>query len=634
MKSLWLLVFFGGLTCSSFLAQGTTSVDPQRVPYRLLLAGGGLATCSSMALKNCTEEGKQILATVPGKTTLLYRLSQAKLARLSQAPWWQPERAILRDDWLALLKRVYAVHGEKDWPKTAFLELLKSSEIEVNGREIVGKSLLSSLNDQEWFGSLDLLEEAQFRGGERSKEIVALSYNRNPFSVEIYQQFVQMAAQVRVAKQSLAMQKEAQTELVPPKIGVITASSRDPFEAVDFYTGVFAAAGAEAVWVPIDAAMLATRRHAAIVDGVYDCSELDNNREVLLKSFERERIYPHLIERQRVMCQQVDRVSRLLKSLDGVFFNGGDQSLTRAALVEPDGSDSEWLSIIRQQYEGGLLTVGGTSAGTAVMSGKLGEKTPPMISNGSSYQGLTGGAIAVSAPSSRCTPEQTCGDEFAGEKMLLGDSLTYHANGGLRLFPWGVLDTHFSERGRQGRLMKLAVDTDTRFGFGVDEATALQVAGPEYSADRSTVFRVIGQGGVYLIDTHDTQIIDTPKGKKLKGVISHYLTRDDTASLSTVQQLQIQFASWKKRPVEHQMVAKRLTSEDLLVADHYKKLAEAFCYSRASKANGRSYRRDPEWWLTLSKTEQTQIAVAKVDVNGEPRHWCSYQHMLVTFEPG
>lgn len=42
-------------------------------------------------------------------------------------------------------------------------------------------------------------------------------------------------------------------------------------------------------------------------------------------------------------------------------------------------------------------------------------------------------------------------------------------------FNYGLLDTHFSERGRQGRIVRLADHTQVPFAFGVDENTALLV---------------------------------------------------------------------------------------------------------------------------------------------------------------
>ena len=40
---------------------------------------------------------------------------------------------------------------------------------------------------------------------------------------------------------------------------------------------------------------------------------------------------------------------------------------------------------------------------------------------------------------------------------------------GFGFFNYGIIDTHFSQRGRQGRITSLALETGVRFAFGVDE---------------------------------------------------------------------------------------------------------------------------------------------------------------------
>lgn len=61
-----------------------------------------------------------------------------------------------------------------------------------------------------------------------------------------------------------------------------------------------------------------------------------------------------------------------------------------------------------------------------------------MITGGTSWNALTNGAHS-GGPS----PDYPSGD------------LTYDEHGALGIFPRWVLDTHFSERGREGRLIRL-----------------------------------------------------------------------------------------------------------------------------------------------------------------------------------
>ena len=80
------------------------------------------------------------------------------------------------------------------------------------------------------------------------------------------------------------------------------------------------------------------------------------------------------------------------------------------------------LTKIFQLNNNGYLTVGGTSAGTAVQS------SFGMLTGGESYEALKDGSFS-SEPSNP-------------------DDLSYDIEGGLGLFKTTYLDTHFGARGR------------------------------------------------------------------------------------------------------------------------------------------------------------------------------------------
>lgn len=102
--------------------------------------------------------------------------------------------------------------------------------------------------------------------------------------------------------------------------------------------------------------------------------------------------------------------------------------------------DSDAMALIRDRFNRGELLVGGTSAGTAVQGGcSLHDDgfTIPMIDGGQARSVLVSGydeGIAV-------------------------------FEGGLGLFSYGITDSHFSERARETRLVKLAQQQGVRFGL-------------------------------------------------------------------------------------------------------------------------------------------------------------------------
>jgi cyanophycinase len=154
-----------------------------------------------------------------------------------------------------------------------------------------------------------------------------------------------------------------------------------------------------------------------------------------------------------------------INSMTGFFFGAGDQSRHVSCLRTEDGEDSPMLAAIRHAYECGAV-IAGTSAGTVFQSGR------PMIT----------------------------------------DDETYDAQGGFGLFSYGILDTHFTQRGREARLITFARKTGTQRAYGIDENTALVVR----NADTPSVsMEVLGEHRVHILDvsSEDTKIIHLRKGE-------------------------------------------------------------------------------------------------------------------------
>jgi cyanophycinase len=131
----------------------------------------------------------------------------------------------------------------------------------------------------------------------------------------------------------------------------------------------------------------------------------------------------------------------------GIFFTGGDQARITDIL-----KDTEIDRAIHQRYAEGAV-VGGTSAGAAVMPDK-------MIVEGDS----------------ETNPRP--------EIVDMGP--------GLAFLPGVVIDQHFSERGRLGRLITALIREPAVLGFGIDENTAMVVTDNQ--------IEIIGAGSVTVVD--------------------------------------------------------------------------------------------------------------------------------------
>ncbi|HEX8228746.1 MAG TPA: cyanophycinase [Chloroflexia bacterium] len=151
--------------------------------------------------------------------------------------------------------------------------------------------------------------------------------------------------------------------------------------------------------------------------------------------------------RTREEARDPENVKKVMKC-SVVFFTGGDQ-----LRITSQVGDSPIFTCLHDIFSNGG-TIVGTSAGAAAMSGT-------MLVSGRGDETVEISAIGM-AP-------------------------------GLRLLPDVVIDTHFAERGRIGRLVGAVAQNPANLGIGIDEDTAIIVNGEED-------FLVIGSGGVYVVD--------------------------------------------------------------------------------------------------------------------------------------
>lgn len=140
---------------------------------------------------------------------------------------------------------------------------------------------------------------------------------------------------------------------------------------------------------------------------------------------------------------------KILDDATGVFFTGGDQLKITSHI-----GDTPVFQRIREIYdEGGVIC--GTSAGAAAMSETM------LVEGGDEESHAIGGSVRM-AP-------------------------------GLGLIGGVVIDQHFMERGRVGRLMGAVAQNPKNLGIGIDERTSIVV-------ERGESFYVLGSGAVYVID--------------------------------------------------------------------------------------------------------------------------------------
>src|SRR3954447_8981053 len=120
--------------------------------------------------------------------------------------------------------------------------------------------------------------------------------------------------------------------------------------------------------------------------------------------------------------------------------------------------------------------------------------------------------------------------------MAAGDGDTSHEVGGeLRLAPGLglvsgiIIDQHFAERGRMGRLLGAVAQNPRLLGVGIDENTALVFQGHEQAG-------VIGSGAVYILDgrsiTHTNASENENEAISVFGATVHVLNSGDRFDLA------------------------------------------------------------------------------------------------------
>lgn len=323
-----------------------------------------------------------------------------------------------------------------------------------------------------------------------------------------------------------------------PLIGVVTASAGShPFADRDINVFMLQSAGADVVYLPLDGGF----RQALDAN---DCAHLRyyydsyTNTKPERVVYHADLLFPDLAEQQQALCaNRGQALNDLLGRLNGIYFSGGNQARHLESLVTQDAAGdytlpSAQLAILQRRHAQGQLVVAGTSAGNHIQGGGLWQGKPvPMVGGGSSYDALKNGfAQGRGVAADTTEPGQT--------EHNTSFSPVIYPLGGLGVFPFGVLDSHFSRRVREGRLVRATFDSAMHYGFGVDENTALLVSQPD--AMGTTHFSVLGAGGVFIADVRRAQALRNPQRHfSITGVRAHYLLPGDTARIDAKGDLQV-----------------------------------------------------------------------------------------------
>jgi cyanophycinase len=184
-----------------------------------------------------------------------------------------------------------------------------------------------------------------------------------------------------------------------------------------------------------------------------------------------------------------DQKIRILDDADAVFFTGGDQLKITSQI-----GDTPIFERVHEIHRAGGM-IAGTSAGASVV----------------------------------CETMMVGGDSKGSSRIGVGLRMAP----GFGLFKGAVVDQHFAERGRMGRLVGAVAQNPRILGIGIDENTAILVKGQRY-------FTVIGDGAVYVLDGSTVSYSNIAEARVEKtlsiyDIKMHILTQGDTFDLSSRQ---------------------------------------------------------------------------------------------------
>jgi cyanophycinase len=180
-----------------------------------------------------------------------------------------------------------------------------------------------------------------------------------------------------------------------------------------------------------------------------------------------------------------DANTQRLKDADVVIFTGGDQ-LRLSSIF----GGTAFHHLLLDKYENTEIVIAGTSAGAAASSNN-------MIYQGSSQEALLKGEVKIT--------------------------------GGLGLINNVIIDTHFVQRGRIGRLLYACASNPINLGIGLGEDTGLVITNGQ-------TMEAIGSGLIILVDgTHmrNTNITDVEMGEpvSIDNLVVHVMAIGDTFDL-------------------------------------------------------------------------------------------------------
>lgn len=195
----------------------------------------------------------------------------------------------------------------------------------------------------------------------------------------------------------------------------------------------------------------------------------------------------HVMDIRKRSQSELPENIAMMKAADAVLFSGGDQSKITKKI-----GDTPIHTILKERYQNERFVIAGTSAGAMMMSTE-------MITGGNSSESFRKGVVGMGS--------------------------------GMGFTPDLIIDSHFIQRGRFGRLTEAVAKFPNLIGIGLAEDTGLIIR-------NNREFEVIGSGMVILFDgrnlKHNNEsILKEGVPMTLTNLVTHVLSNGDQFEIET-----------------------------------------------------------------------------------------------------
>lgn len=561
------------------LASFSLNTQASSKEYEVMLIANDFEFCRSSANHLCKSSEITTLVKEDYRRPIQYKLVISQIKKMMNVELWRPSRQAFRYDLQLLFNGIAKKAGIGTLSYSQLINVWKSVAIKRDGKTISGHSLFLSMTKDELAMVLDHLEFEQVDyAGRRLKEKISLVKSDKSSTIKFAKKIIKLA------------KNDEQT----PNVLIVPAGMRDSFVDVDSYVDLFNQLGANASWLPIDAAL------NKLLSDKKQCDALEKYRADVLNSYDRKRIYGDLIDTQMRYCNDSTLFNKAIADADAIIVIGDNPKLLNDSFMV-NNLDNKLLQQIRKkiQVKELMIVAIGNMAKGLVSKGTHGA----VILQGDSQSAMTNGTSTSQQIEDVCKNYGSCETDY--------HSVIYQL-GGIGLIDFPIIDTNVSSSGNVARLAKVGLDSKLNMSLSIDRNTALLVR----KVNKNNQVKVIGEQGIVLLSQPNNSV-------DLTNIKYSYFTPEDVINFDQ-KNITINYPDWKNPP--EQSETELAHYKNLFYGDSFKRFSEQACVINHNKWAGNAGRHQ-QFRISLEKNRKNKLYMGALKVGDDYQFYCSINAM-------